>query len=335
MKRTFFPLLAAAALLVTAFSGAADAEIRTRNLQLGHALSNNPNDNYHMLSVAFSESLKKLSGGKIAVEVFASAQLGNEREMIEGEKIGTIEMAVIGNASLAPFVKQCMVVDLPFMFPNSPAAHKVLDGPAGQKLFAAMEKNGIKPLAWGEGGFRHLINRLRPVKTPGDIAGMKLRAVENPLFIDTYKALDSNPTPMAWPETFTGLQQKTIDGLDIPITVIYTNKFNEIADYLSLTAHFYNALVITMSNQVWKSFNAEEQKIILQAAQEASATQRKFVMENEQKFVDDMAGKGLNVNKDIDFPAFQSKMGVVYTKYGKEIGQDMVDMFIKAVNDSK
>ena len=212
--------------------------------QLGHILSNSPEDPYQVLCVNFANNVKEMSKGAITIEVIPNAQLGGERDMVEGMQLGTIEMALLTNVNVGSFRPKFLVFDLPFIFPSTSTAYKVLDGPIGRKVLDSFDEIGIKALAWGEGGFRHMINKVRPIKTTSDVKGLKMRSLENPLYIDTYKALGTNPTPMAWTETFTGMQQGTIDGLDIPISVIYSNRFYEVAKHFSLTNHFYSPLML-------------------------------------------------------------------------------------------
>jgi tripartite ATP-independent transporter DctP family solute receptor len=246
-------------------------------------------------------------------------------------QLGTIQMAMLTNVNVGSFRPQFLVFDLPFIFPNTQTAYKVLDGASGRKVLDSLEGIGIKGLAWGEGGFRHMINKVRPIKTPEDVKGLKFRSLENQLYIDTYKTIGTNPTPMAWTETFTGMQQGTIDGLDIPISVIYSNRFYEVSKYLSITNHFYSPLMISVSMKVWNTLKPEEQKILMEAAKKAGDDERKFVQDKEKKFLEEMAAKGMEINKDVDYAAFQKTVQPLYEKYKEKIGGDLLNEVLKAV----
>jgi len=298
--------------------------------QIGQICSGNPTDPYQVICANFSKNVEEMSNGSIKIDVISDAQLGGEREMIEGMQMGTIDFALLTNVNIGSFLPEWMLFDLPFIFSSNEQAYEVLDGPIGTEILNSLEKLNIKGLAWGEGGFRHMINKIRPIKEPADIKGLKFRSLENPLFIDTYKALESNPTPMAWAETFTGMQQGTIDGLDIPIAVIYANHFYEVADYLSLTGHFYNALILTVSKTVWEKFRPEEQDILLKAAKKAGDDERQFVKSKENEFIEEMQAKGLKVN-NVNVEAFREMVSPVYNKYKEKIGPNLVDELFKVV----
>ncbi len=278
----------------------------------------------------FAKNVKEMSKGTIIIDVFPDAQLGYERDMIEGMQLGTIDMAILTNVNVGPFVPEFMAFDLPFVFKDRATAYKVLDGPIGQKLFGLLEqKRGIIGLAWGEGGYRHMLNNVKPVRVPADVQGVKYRSLENPLYIATYKAIGSNPTPMAWSECFTGIQQKTIDGLDLPIASIYTFKYHEITKYLSLTGHFYSPLIISVSKPVWGKLTPEEQAIMKQAAKKAGDDERKFLAEIEEKFMKEIEKGGMKINKDVDISAFQKAVAPVYETYRSKIGGELIDSILK------
>lgn len=298
--------------------------------QIGQICSGNPTDPYQVICVNFSKNIEEMSNGSIKIDVISDAQLGGEREMIEGMQMRTVDFALLTNVNIGSFLPEWMLFDLPFIFSSREQAYEVLDGPIGTEILNSLEKLNIKGLAWGEGGFRHMINKVRPIKEPADLKGLKFRSLENPLFIDTYKALGSNPTPMAWSETFTGMQQGTIDGLDIPTAVIYANHFYEVADYLSFTGHFYNALILTVSKTIWDEFTPEEQDILLKAAKKAGNDERQFVKLKENELIKEMEVKGLKVN-NVNVEAFREMVAPVYSKYKEKIGPNLVDKLLEIV----
>jgi tripartite ATP-independent transporter DctP family solute receptor len=306
------------------------ASTSSKTLQIGHILSSNEDDPYQVLCVNFAKNVDEMSGGTIKIEVIPNAQLGGERDMIEGMQLGTIDLAMLTNVNVGSFLPEFLAFDLPFIFPSAEKAHSVLDGSVGRAMLDRFERIGIKGLAWGEGGFRQMINKKRAIREPEDVKGLKFRSLENPLYIDTYRAIGTNPTPMAWTETFTGMQQGTIDGLDIPISVIYSNRFYEVADNMSLTNHFYSPLMLTVSMNIWNAFTPKEQDILMNAAIKAGKDERKFVSDMEQNFLSDMSKKGLKITTDVDYSAFQKAVAPVYENYRKKIGPDVLDSVLAA-----
>lgn len=302
----------------------------TKTFQIGHITSNNEDDPYQVLCVNFADNVKEMSNGTITIEVIPNAQLGGERDMIEGMQLGTIEMALLTNVNVGSFEPKFLAFDLPFIFSSSEKAHEVLDGPVGREALDSLEDLNVVGLAWGEGGFRHMINDTRPINIPSDVKGMKFRSLENPLYIDTYKAIGTNPTPMAWTETFTGMQQGTIDGLDIPISVIYANRFFEVADYLSLTNHFYSPLMLTVNKNIWDTLTPDEQNILINAAKKAGVDERQFVRDSEQKMIDEMKAAGMTINSDVDYEAFKAIVQPVYENYKDKIGEDFYNKVMQA-----
>jgi len=284
-------------------------------------------DPYAISARTFKELVEKKTQGKVDVKLFPNSQLGGERDAIEGISLGTIDMGVITNAPISGFVPQFQILDLPFIFKDSAQAYKVLDGPFGQSLLKRLETRGIKGLGFSEGGFRHMLNNVRPIKTPDDVKGVKFRVMESPTYIGMFKALGSNPTPMAWGETFTAVQQKTIDGLEIPIPVIYQNKYFEVTKYLSLTNHTYSPLIFMISMKTWDKLPPDIQKAIVDSVKEAIPVQRSKNTQNINELLGELKAKGMAVN-NVDNPeAFKEKVKPMYKEFEAKIGKDVMDAF--------
>ena len=190
-------------------------------LKLGFVTAASEGDPYFITSKKFGELVESYTNGKYKVKLFPSGQLGNESEMIKNLTMGSMDLGVITNAPTGAFVKSFMVFDLPFIFPNEQVAHKVLDGEAGKMVLAKLDKLQIVGLAISEGGFRHMINNMRPVNTPEDTKGIKFRVMTTPIYIALFQSLGSKAVPLPWGEVFTAMQQKVVDGLEIPLSVIY------------------------------------------------------------------------------------------------------------------
>ena len=246
----------------------APAQPEVKTIKLAHVV--NEKDPYHITALKYKEVVEAKSQGKIKVEVYPNASLGDERALIEGMQMGTVHAGVITNGPIGNFLPELAVFEMPFLFASEAEVYKVLDGPVGQKMLAQFDKINLKGLAFAERGFRNLTNSKRPVRTPADVAGLKIRVMENPVFIDTFKALGANAVPMAWTEALTALQQKTIDGQENPVNVVYAFKLQETQKYFSMTKHTYSPATIVMSKKFFDSFDKASQEILVQAAKESA-----------------------------------------------------------------
>jgi tripartite ATP-independent transporter DctP family solute receptor len=280
----------------------------------------NEQDGFHVAAVKFVELVEERTDGKISIEIFPNAQLGDERTLLESMQIGTVEMGVITNGPVANFVEEIAVFELPFLFPSPEDAYAVLDGEIGQELLDKLEEVDLKGLAYAERGFRNLTNSVRPVRTPADVEGLKIRVMENPVYIDTFQALGANAVPMAWTEALTAMQQQTIDGQENPINVIYSFKLYEPQQYLSLTRHTYAPAIIVMSLDYWNQLPADAQQILEEAAQEAAEYERQWNADMASEQLDALRANGMNVIENPDIAAFQNAVAPVYDQYGEAFG---------------
>ena len=272
----------------------------------------------------FKEEIDKKLPGKYDIQLYANAQLGDDVKTTEAARMGNLEMTGPSSSPLTGIVKELGVFDLPFLFPNTKVAYEVMDGPAGQKLLDLMEAKGLKGLAYWENGFRHLTNSAKEVKMPEDVKGLKIRVMQNPIHLATWKALGANPTPMPFSELFTAMQQKTMDGQENPLLIIKTSKFYEVQKYLALTGHFYSPAVLMVSDKMFKGLTADQQKALMDAAKEARDFERNFIIESEKKLVDELKAAKMEVTTP-DKALFQKATESVYKKFEADIGKDLID----------
>jgi len=301
----------------------------SRKIQFGYVTAASKTDPYCIASTRFAELIKEKTNGKIELQLFPSGQLGNERDMIEGMQIGTLDAGLITNAPTGGFVSSSMVLDLPFIFPNAAAAHKTLDGPVGRALLDKLEPIGIKGLAFAEGGFRHMINNVHPIMKLEDVKGIKFRVMKNPIYIGLFRYLGSVAIPMPWGEVFTAVQQGVMDGLEIPIPVIWSNKYFEVTKYLSLTGHTYSPLIFMVSKGVWDSLSPEYQTIFLESAHEAAVYERAMVKEIEADLLNKLKEKGMEINEVPDKKPFQEAVKPLYEEFKEKIGEDVLEMVLE------
>ncbi len=286
----------------------------SRVIKLAHVV--NEQDSFHISALKFKEIVEEKTNGQIKIEIHPNADLGDERTLLEGMQMGTIDMGVITNGPIANFLPEIAVFEMPFLFGTPDEAYFVLDGPIGEKVLKNLDGIHLHGLAFSERGFRNLTNNVRPVKTAADVDGLKIRLMENPLYVDTFKALGANAVPMAWTECLTALSQGTIDGQENPVVVIYSFKLFESQKYMTLDRHTYAPATIITSQKIWKSLSAEEQKIFSEAAQEAGDAARAYNNDNEAAQLKVIKDNGMEVTEDPDLATFREAVKPVYEKYG-------------------
>ena len=294
-----------------------------QTINLGHTLSDS--SHYSVGADAFKETLERLSNGEFKVLEHPSGSRG-ERAMIEGLQIGTVDVVITSTGPLGNFVPETYVLDLPFLFESYEQARCVLDGDIGQSLLDKMSENNLVGLAWSENGFRHITNSKRPIKTPKDLVDLKVRTMENKVHMEAFEQMDAHPTPMAFPELFTALQQGTVDGQENPITVIVATKFWEVQDYLSLTGHVYSPAIVLGSPILLDGLTDEQRGWFFKAAKASAAATRAEVSRLERDGVKLLRDKGMEVETDIDKAPFKKAAEPAYKIYTDQYGSKMLDL---------
>jgi len=283
------------------------------------------NSHYGVAIDAFAREVEKRTNGRYKIQNFYAGALGAERESIEGIQLGTLDLTMTSTGPVPNFVPEVAILDIPFLFHDYAHARAVLDGPIGQDLLTKFDAKGIKALAWGENGFRHMTNNKHPVNTPDDLRGLKMRTMENPIHIEAYRQFGILPTPMAFTEVFTALQQGTVDGQENPLSVITAAKLEQVQKYLSLTGHVYSPALILMSTAQWDKLSAADQQAFSAAAREAVKANRARIDEDEKRAVGDLRAKGMAVVDTLDKTKFQAALKPVYDDFSKRFGQENID----------
>ncbi|WP_153108868.1 TRAP transporter substrate-binding protein [Propionivibrio limicola] len=322
--------LAVAAACCMMMVGGAQAEIREHSFRFS---TTNPKG--HPIPAGgekFGELLAKKSGGKMTVKQFPGGVLGGDVQVLSAVQGGTIDLTSMNAGILQGQIKEFAIVDLPFLFANGKEADAVLDGPVGQKMAALMPAKGMINLAYFDLGFRQLTNSKKPVKTADDIPGLKLRVVQSPTYIDTWTALGANAVPMPITEVYTGMEQKMIDGQENPFSVIEINKFYEVQKYLTVTNHMYNPQAFFMSKKSWDKLNADEQKVVMEAAKEAAVWQRQFSRDSQDKALANLK-KTMEVSEltPAEVAKLRAKVKPVIDKYSTTIGADFTKEFLAEI----
>ena len=286
----------------------------------------------HIAAVDFKKYVEEKSGGRIKVELYPNGQLGSDRQAIEAVSLGTIQMTIPAVAVLSGFEKSFMVLDLPFLFKDRQAAYKALDGELGRKLAEKLPAIGLKSLAFAENGFRNITNNRGPITEPKDLKGLKIRTMENPVHMETFRQLGANPTPMAFGELYTALQQKTVDAQENPVSLIYTTKFYEVQKYCTLSGHVYAATALLINNDFFNKLPADLQKILQDAAILYRDNQRKLALQQDTEWVAKLKEAGMKVNEltPEQKQKFIEATKPVYEKFKAQLGADLVELALKA-----
>ncbi|MCC5988951.1 MAG: TRAP transporter substrate-binding protein [Pararhodobacter sp.] len=311
--------LGAVLAMTTAGWAAADfAGMEPTTLRLAHVV--NEQDAFHIAAARFQELVAERTDGVITVQIYPNAELGDERTLLEGMQIGTVDMGVITNGPVANFLEEIAVFELPFLFATREEAYSILDGEIGQELLDNLSEVSLKGLAYAERGFRNLTNSQRPVREPGDMQGMRIRVMENPVYVDTFRELGANAEPMAWTEALTAMQQGTIDGQENPVGVIHSFNLNETQRYMTLSRHTYSPAIFVMGQSVWDGLPEAAQEVLVEAAREASAHVRAVNAEMEEGQLAELRERGMEIIDDADLAAFQAAIQPVYERYGEAYG---------------
>ena len=265
----------------------------------------NEQDSFFVCATKFSELVEERTNGAYDIQLFPDSSLGDERTMLESMQMGTLDSGIITSGPFVNFVPEFGVFDLPFLFPDNASAYKVLDGEIGKEILSKLEDHDLKGLAYAERGFRNLTNSVRPVRTAEDIKDLKIRVMENEVYLSAFKAMDVNAVPMAWTEALTALQQGTIQGQENPVNVIHAYKMWDSQKHVTMTRHAYAAAVITFSEEKFNSLPADVQEIFVQAAQEAAEYERAWVAENEEAQIADLKANGVELIEESDLESFR------------------------------
>ena len=299
MKKTIRMLtLVLAVMMLLSIGVTANAET---TLQFGTTV--NEQDSFQVAAEKFAELVNERTNGEYVIEIYPNGTLGGEADMLESMSMGMLDMGIITAGPFVNYSPMMGVLDMPFLF-------------AGRELLDTLEDANLKGLAYAERGFRNITNSVKPVSCAADVAGLKLRVMENEVYTATFKALDVNAVPMNWQDTLTALQQGTVEGQENPINVIWSYKMWEYNQkYCVLDRHSYSTAIITMSLDLFNSLDAETQQIFLDAAQEAAEYERAWVAEKEAGQLQEIKDNGIEVVEDPDVASFREAVKSVYDAY--------------------
>lgn len=321
IRRTLIAAAAVAAFAAPFASFAQD--FKPRLIRFGYGL--NEQSNQGRAVKLFAQEVEKASGGKMKVRAIGAAALGSDVQMQQALIGGAQEMMVGSTATLVGITKEMALWDTPFLFNNAKEADVVLDGPTGQKVMDKLQDKGLVGLAYWENGFRNLTNNKQPVHKLEDLNGIKLRVMQNNVFLESFKTLGANAIPLPFSELFTALETKTVDGQENPYNTILSSKFYEVQKYLTVTNHVYSPWIVTVSKKWWDGLSKDEQKVLLDAAKKSRDFERQDTRAEATKALTDLKAKGMQINElsPTEANRMRSQLTRVNASIATNVGMDL------------
>jgi tripartite ATP-independent transporter DctP family solute receptor len=327
MQRLLLSTVAAAALLAVA-GATASAQIQDRTIRV----SNGVNEDHPVGNgvQAMNACMAEKSDGKLKLLAFWGGALGGDLQATQALRSGTQEMVVTSTSPLIGVLPELGVFDLPFLFADEAEADAILDGDFGEHVSAKMPDVGLVNLAYWENGFRNMTNSRRPITKWEDFEGMRVRVMQNNIFLDTFQNMGANAMPMAFGEVFTALETRTIDGQENPFVTIDTSKFFEVQDYLSITRHAYTPFMVLYSKPLWDRLSAEEQAILQECAIVGRDEQRRVSRELSGQSLERLKEAGMQVNEltEEEQERMRERARSVYERHAGTVGEETVELML-------
>jgi len=317
-------LIAAASVAVLSAAFAATAQdIKPRLIRFGYGL--NEQSNQGRAAKVFADEVAKLSGGKMKVRAIGAAALGPDNQMQQALIGGAQEMMVGSTATLVGITKEMAIWDTPFLISSAKEADTLLDGPVGEKVKAKLQDKGLVGLVYWENGFRNLTNSKRAITKMEDLQGIKLRVMQNNVFLTSFQTLGANAIPLAFSELFSALETKTVDGQENPFNTILSSKFYEVQKYMTVTNHVYSPWIVTASKKWWDQLSKDEQKVLMDAAKSSRDFERKDTRAEAAKAMGDLKAKGMQINElsPAEAARMRDQLTKVYATVAADVGMDL------------
>ncbi len=322
-RRHVISVLALVASVVAAPAVSYAQEAKQRIIRFGYGLTEQSNQGRS--AKFFADEVEKLSRGKMKIRAVGAAALGSDVQMQQALIGGAQEMMVGSTATLVGITKEMGLWDTPFLFTNSKEADAVLDGPIGQRVIDKLQEKGLVGLVYWENGFRNLTNNKRAVTKFEDLDGIKLRVMQNTVYLDSFKTLGANAVPMAFSELFTALETKAVDGQENPYNTILSSKFFEVQKYLSVTNHVYSPWIVLVSKKYWDGLEKSEQTVLLDAARKSRDFERAYTRSEADQALTALKGKGMEINilKPQEIDRMRDKLTRVNASIATTVGLDL------------
>ena len=329
-------LWAGAAMLLWSFVAVHDSPAQEQ-IVLQYLTSSGEDSAYYKGAVALAEAANQLSSGRMTIQIFANAQLGNDRDMIEGMQLGSIDLSSPSPGAMGAVVPAATVLDLPFIFDDHAHVYRVLDGPFADQLHKLFDGVGFHPLGYWEIGFRNLTNNVRPVRTPADVKGLKLRTLPAAIHQRAWSLVGAQPVALDFTELYNALQTGVVDGQENPYNILLLGKLHEVQKHLSITRHIYGVAPTSVSDKTWAKLSPEMQKILKEAVAKSTPIQRQAASGNEGAQLEKLKAFGMQVIENPDRAAFQKAMQPAWDLYTGRFGaqgQALIDAIRAAATKS-
>ncbi|MGP4078621.1 TRAP transporter substrate-binding protein DctP [Pseudalkalibacillus sp. R45] len=301
-----------------------DGENESVTIKVGHIA---PDEHSYTKGLEqFAKAVEKETDGKVKFEIYGGGQLGGEREVVEQVQLGTLDMTLVTAGPVGNFVDKFSVLEMPFLFRDIDHVYKTLDGEIGKELMDLIDEQGFKTLGLWENGFRHLTTKEQQIKSPDDTKGLKMRTVENDIYVGTYQSIGADATPIAFPEVYTSLQQGVVDGMDVSYGVMHSTKMYEVQENLSEVGIYYASAPLLINQAKFESLSEDVQKVLVEKGNEFTDIQRKINQDMEDEQKKDLKDKGIEIveKSDVDIEAFEKAVEPVYQKNEDRFG-DLVE----------
>ncbi|MDO5715532.1 MAG: TRAP transporter substrate-binding protein [Tissierellia bacterium] len=298
-----------------------------KTIKIGHV---EPEDrSTHKALLDFAKNVEERTDGSVKVEIYPNGSLGGDVQLTESVSMGTLDAALPSTSVLTAYTETFGILDMPYMFKDSQSAFSAMDGKVGEYFNKELDKQGIHNLGYIYNGPRSTTTNTGAIVAPDDLEDVKMRVMESPIFIDYYKTLGANPTPMSFTELYTGLQQGTVDAQENPPTLIYASKFHEVQKYLTVDEHVHNFIAFIINQEKFNSLSPEEQKIMTEEAINYVKAQREMELKDNEvaiKKLSDEGGLEVNILEEAQKKAFRDALQPMYDKYEEEFGKDLFEM---------
>ena len=281
-----------------------------------------------LASVFFAEKVAEKTEGRITIDTFGNGVLGSEPQLQSSIQGGFLDVMVGPTSNLVGSVPGYLIFDLPFFYPDFKAVDAVMDGEVGKTLFERLDTEmGIVGLAYWDNGFRHITNAVRPINSVDDMNGLKIRVIPNPLFLSTFEALGTNPVPLPYPELFNALESGAVEAQETPVGLIYSSRFYEVQEHLALTGHVYTPFVLLASKRWFDGLSAEDQTLVLEAAQEAAVYQRDLSRSDADRLTGLLEEEGMQVTRlsEEETNVLRERVAPIVEQFSETIGADLLE----------
>ncbi|WP_413614712.1 TRAP transporter substrate-binding protein [Halomonas cupida] len=328
--KTHFTRASLVTAIAVASIGLGQAQAADYNFSFAHVLiEETPNG---QAALAFKKEVEEQSGGRISINVLPAAQVGGDVEIIEQVQMGLVDIGIPPTATLGNFEPRMQLLDLPFLISSYDDVETVLDGQVGREILDTLEDDNMHAFNFWGAGFRHMTNNVRPIETPEDLAAIRMRTMQAPIIISTYENYGANATAMAFTEVYNGLQQGVVEGQENPLANIYTMRFHEVQDYLSLTNHAYHAYAAVMNSDAWESLPEDLQLVMQEAFDNGRDTARRLTQEDETTILEEIQDEiAINDITPENRQAFVEASMPVHEEYTEIVTADLLHKVYDAI----